>query len=274
MLWASVSAAWYVTPPRSNRDWQELAQLVTDTFDAPRSIMKSEKALSIADQIKWNLVERPLTKQFNYRQYVETARRMKGKKYSILIAKTDSSDAATAQVSADLVVGVVEIGIKYDATVEEKVVDDDDDDDDNSTGQNGTSLQGTIAARRPTIGSLCVHPDYQTQGVGRALVNTCEKLIQSQWEEDTIYAEVQLLNANALAFFDACGYQSIQKNPTQDDAVVMMVPLQRQRKLEVLPHYLLSKRLDEHQTIESQEDTDNDRTKTLGYKNKENRWIW
>jgi ribosomal protein S18 acetylase RimI-like enzyme len=156
------TAAWYIAPPTLPKDWTNLSRLVVDTFDAPRG------DASALDKARWFLFENELSKRATYSQYVGTARKMKGAKYSVLLAK-----------EAEEVIGVAEIGISFDAKDKD---------------------------RRPTIGLICVSKAYRQQGVGAALVERCERLVADVWNGTTLYAEVEERNERAVEFFQSLGY--------------------------------------------------------------------
>lgn len=205
------SKAWFISTPASNKDWEQLAWVVTKSFDAPTS------ADSVTVHLQWKLGEQYMTYLHNYRHYVQTARRMKGKKYAVFVAKDEAENGK--------IVGVCEIGIKADQ--------------DDSLGETLTWR------RRPTIGSLCVHSEYRKQGIGTALISRCERLVRQTWQEESIFAEVQVQNNRAFLCFHSCGYQNLLslENNRQDADEPVMVLVQRRRKLEFLPHFLLAKQL-------------------------------
>lgn len=90
----STTSGWYVTPPTSARDWRQVAELITDSFDVDLSSNHQRNHWA------WKLWQRELAIQANYQHYVQTARRMKGTKYAIWTAKQENR-----------LVGVVEIGL-------------------------------------------------------------------------------------------------------------------------------------------------------------------
>jgi ribosomal protein S18 acetylase RimI-like enzyme len=94
---SSCSDAWFVTPPTTTKDWQQLACLVVQTFDAPPD------DASPIERLKWNLMERGVMEEATYRQYVRTARKMKQTKYAILVAKQWGN-----------VIGMAELGVNLD----------------------------------------------------------------------------------------------------------------------------------------------------------------
>lgn len=166
IFFVSTSDAYTITPPTSNSDWSELTTLITDTFDAPSSSSTS----TTADSWNWKWVERPLTWQYNYKHYVQTARKLRGSKYGVFLARTENDD----------VVGVVEVGVQLDPETQET---------------------------RPTIGSLAVAATLQQRGIGRALISKCEQVVSQRWKNQCIFAQVCTTNTRALQFFEACGYQ-------------------------------------------------------------------
>jgi ribosomal protein S18 acetylase RimI-like enzyme len=159
----NVANAWYITPPRHNSEWKEMVQLLVQTFDAPR------RNSSSLDKLRWSLAEQSLTEAYTFRQYTQTAKRMRGKKYSIFVAK-----------ELGRVIGMAEVGIN-----------------------------GANSEKRPTIGLICVEEAFRQQGIAADLVKHCEHLVTNVWNETTLYAEVEPTNAAALQFFYSQDFQSV-----------------------------------------------------------------
>ena len=142
-----------VAPPRASREWKQMARIEVDVFD---------------DFSFWELPERQATERLVAEQYVETATRMKGNKYALLVATLSNN-----------VVGMVEMGV----------------------------VPGSINETRTTVGVLCVAPKCQRQGVGAVLLEKCEKLAVSEgWNETMLHVEVEPDNAGALSFFEKRGF--------------------------------------------------------------------
>lgn len=208
------SLAWTIGPPRSNQDWRQLAGLVTDSFDAP------DESAPLRERLAW-LVQEPLVYQSTLRHHIATANKMRGKKYAVVVAK-----------DMDRVVGVAEIGIKMDAT----------------------DAEDETPSRRPTIGSLCVKAEYRQQGIGRTLVNECQRLVERVWKDNVIFVEVRVDNDRALCFFQALGYEASEQQ--------ILVQVQyRQQRIE-RPHYLLNRQLNETLVEDAKSTTTN------------KQWIW
>ena len=200
---AAVAHGWYVSTPVHAKDWSDMARVIVQAFDAP-----SDEKASRVEQLRWVLYERQLAEQATYRQYVQTARKMKLSKYNILVAK-----------EGDQVIGVAEVGInKRTVPVE---------DDNDSDGE-------TENLRRPTIGLLCVAEKYRQQGVGAALVARCQNIVANIWKDDVIFAEVDEENKQAIAFFQSLGFIVCNNHET------VMVKLRHRLKVERRPHLLLS----------------------------------
>ena len=157
--------AWFISPPTTKKDWQQIASLVVKTFDTPST------EASALEKMTWNVMERSLTEESTYRQYVSTARKMKGTKYAILVAKHWGQ-----------VIGMAELGVNRD----------------------------NEGDRRATIGVLCVDAKYQKQGVGNELVHNCQKLATEVWSEQALYAEVEPCNKGAISFLESCGFENKQ----------------------------------------------------------------
>uniref|UniRef100_A0A7S2SDJ9 N-acetyltransferase domain-containing protein n=1 Tax=Eucampia antarctica TaxID=49252 RepID=A0A7S2SDJ9_9STRA len=111
-----------------------------------------------------------------YNRYVKTARKLKGMKHTIFLAKHSQSDE---------VLGMVEVGMTV-------------------RPPNGIVV--------PTMGVLCVDPDFQRCGIGTLLVHETEHLVQNVWNLTTsvtttsIHVEIETDNPNSLAFFKSRGY--------------------------------------------------------------------
>ena len=67
---------------------------------------------------------------------------------------------------------------------------------------------------RAVIENLCVKADYRQSGVGRALVQACEKDVQQWLGHDEIFSQVDIDNANAYQLFRKCGYHLLFEDPT------------------------------------------------------------
>jgi ribosomal protein S18 acetylase RimI-like enzyme len=229
-----------IAPPTSALDYQQAASLVVSTFDAPCLNDKQkvdESPQNRFNLFRWNLIDKSLTEDFTYRQYVRTARRMRGKKYCLLLAKEYQDDDSFAAGSYD-VVGMVEMGMspcpKSFSTVD-KVTSEVD--PYNSQSEVGATTTGDCP--QPTIGVLCVKSTHQKQGVGRALVQKCEEIVQEIWKENEIFVDVEPSNRNALLFFRNCGYEyAVDESGTK---LMRDTKVFRRRVEEVKPHWLLRK---------------------------------
>jgi len=161
LVFIQLSRAWYIAPPRVDKEWKQLASLVVNTFDAPN------QDAPLREKLSWNLLENRRNEHWTYRNYVRTARKMKGNKYAILLAKEDGR-----------VIGAAELGIHLD--------------------QNKT--------KRATIGVLCVDRQFRHNGIATALVQRCEHLVANVWHDDCVYAQVEPKNVQALGLFQSCGF--------------------------------------------------------------------
>jgi len=205
-----------ISAPSSARDYREIAILL-NTFDAPTSDTSSP-----IDTIKWNMFERSLTEQYTFNQYIRNARKMRDKKYCVIVAKEyiiDENDDMKLRV-----VGMAEMGMSICPI---------------STCSND---KDTKLSPQPTLGVLCVSPDNQKNGVGKALVEKCEQIAADIWKDGVVVVDVEPSNHNALSFFERCGYDYISEDDsgekhTRNTTVV------RRRKAESKPHYLLRKNL-------------------------------
>ena len=201
-----------ISTPSSARDYREIAALLTDT--------ESDTSSSI-DTIKWNMFERSLTEQYTFNQYIRNARKMRDKKYCVIVAKEyiiDENDDMKLRV-----VGMAEMGMSICPIT-------------SSIDDKDTELRA-----QPTLGVLCVSPNHQQNGVGTALVEKCEQIAKDIWKDGVVVVDVEPSNHNALAFFQRFGYHYILNDSgekhTRNTTVV------RRRKAESKPHYLLRKKL-------------------------------
>ncbi|KAL9183124.1 hypothetical protein ACHAXT_004911 [Thalassiosira profunda] len=94
-----------ISPPSSANEYRNVASLVAATFDAPATTTSSK-----IEAWNWNWVERSLTEEFTYKRLVSTARKMRGKKHILLVAK-ESDPGSDGSKNADEVVGMVEMGM-------------------------------------------------------------------------------------------------------------------------------------------------------------------
>jgi ribosomal protein S18 acetylase RimI-like enzyme len=157
-----VALAWYITPPRHNNEWKEMVQLLVQTFDAPRC--------NGFDKLRWSLYEQSLTEAYTFRQYTQTAKRMRGKKYNLFVAK-----------ELGRVIGMAEVGIN----------------------------NGANSEKRPTIGLICVEEAFRQKGVAADLVTHCEHLVKNVWNETILFAEVEPTNTASLQFFRSQDFHSV-----------------------------------------------------------------
>ncbi|GAX24107.1 hypothetical protein FisN_9Hu359 [Fistulifera solaris] len=158
-----VAFAWYITPPRHNNEWKELVQLLVQTFDSPRR--------NGIDKLRWSLHEQALTEANTFRQYTQTAKRMRGKKYNLFVAK-----------ELGRVIGMAGVGIN----------------------------NGARSEKRPTIGLICVEEAFrQKGGVAADLVTHCEHLVRNVWNETVLFAEVEPTISAALQFFRLEDFHSV-----------------------------------------------------------------
>ena len=226
-------SAFTISTPSSARDYQELAKLLVDTFDSPPSSSDSEKnkskkqsLQSKLDALRWITYERSLTYEYTYKQYTSTARKMRDKKYCLLVAKEYVPDGD--KLHSEEVVGMVEMGISLCEHNDTKKVSD--------------ATKYSICLRpQPTLGMICVKSSHQEKGIGQALVDKCEQVAREMWDYQSMYVDVEPHNRNALSFFEKCGYDHLFNQSgerlTRDATVV------RRRKAESRPHYLFRKRL-------------------------------
>jgi hypothetical protein len=230
-----------ITPPSSTRDYRQLALLIANTFDAPtvdlvaRASSNSQQQCqyfqSKNEALRWNVFEKSLTEELTFKQYCSTTRRMRGKKYCLLVVKEYCRDEESDQQLRvrDDVVGIVEMGMSLCPSCCE----------DTSGEHDAISDAPEIELRpQPTIGVLCVKSTHRQKGIGQALVEKCERVAADIWNEESIFAN----NQNAFSFFVTCCYNS---TPVDGLGSLQMrnTTVSRRRTEESRPHYLLRKRL-------------------------------
>ena len=99
-----------IKPPASSNDYRQFASLLVSSFDSPQSCWKEQEndISSKIQRLQWDLYEKSLTEEFTYKRYVSTVRRMRGKKYCLLVAKKAN---VVDEKSDDVVVCMVEMGM-------------------------------------------------------------------------------------------------------------------------------------------------------------------
>lgn len=212
-----------ISPPTSANDYRRLASLVATTFDAPTRRSKNDNSLaSKIEALSWT-VGGYLAEEYTYKRYVSTARKMRGKKYCLLLAKeirdNDSMDD-------DEVVGMVEMGMSLCPVSLQ----------DTDATNDGTGLRPT-----PTLGVLCVKSTHQKRGIGQSLVQKCEKVAAEVWNDQFVCVDVEPDNQNALSFFQSCGYEGLVDG--SGEAQMRNTTVSTRRTAESRPHYLLRRSL-------------------------------
>jgi hypothetical protein len=90
-------SSYSITVPNTKNDFKQLSSLLIESFDEP-SIMSNNnndnndnnnnnKMNDQIDKITWSLYDKFLTEQYTYQQYTNVAKKMKGKKYALYVAK-------------------------------------------------------------------------------------------------------------------------------------------------------------------------------------------
>jgi len=242
-----------ISPPSSADDYRQLTALLVSTFDAPQSSQEDD-AVPMMERLQWDLFEKSLTEEFTYKRYVSLARKMRGKKYCLLVAKQidnmDSDDVSSSSLGrSNGVVGMVEMGMSLcpvDANNTSTTTDDDE--------LNKRSAEAMSPS--PLIGVICVSPTHQKEGIGMKLLNKCEEVARDIWKEEFICVDVEPNNAPALSLFEMGGY--IESLDGEGDALMRNTTILRRRRAEVKPHYLLRKRI-RHDSDDDDGEVSNDR---------------
>ncbi len=226
------SAIIVIGPPTSNSDYQRLASLIVSTFDAPTDSNNPSSIEAKLQNVQWDLFEKALTEDFTYRQYVSTARRMRGKKYCLLLAKEYASEEESLK-GVYAVVGMVEMGLSICPTVtcldlDEIVA--------------GDSSEDCEVMPQPTIGFLCTKSSHRNRGIGLSLVQKCEEIAQDVWNEQHVFVDVDPNNFKAISFFERADYEYVLEERSKT-FMMRNTTVFRRRVEQVKPHFLLRKRL-------------------------------
>jgi ribosomal protein S18 acetylase RimI-like enzyme len=233
-----------ISPPSSANDYRQLASLLVSSFDAPQD--DNDAISSKIQRLKWDIYDKSLTEEFTYKRYVSTVRRMRGKKYCLLVAKKNDNDDEGVVVDVEndvsssslgrsngVVVGMVEMGMSLcpvDTNITTATIDDE---------LNNNSIDMTPT---PLIGVICVAPTHQKEGIGTKLLHKCEEVAREIWKEECICVDVEPDNTRALSLFEMGGYVACLDGDGRS-ALMRNTTILRRRREEVKPHYLLRKRI-------------------------------
>ena len=234
---ASSTTTITISPPSSADDYRQLASLLVSSFDAPQSCQEDD-AVPMMERLQWDLYEKSFTEEFTYKRYVSLARKMRGKKYCLLVAKQidmDSDDVSSSSLGrSNGVVGMVEMGMSLcpvDANNTSTTAYDDE--------INKSSKE--VMSPSPLIGVICVSPTHQKEGIGTKLLNKCEEVARDIWKEEFICVDVEPNNTPALSLFEMGGY--VESLDGEGGVLKRNATILRRRRAEIKPHYLLRKRI-------------------------------
>ena len=265
-----------ISPPSSAQDYRQLASLLVASFDAPLfqqisdssddgdekvddSNYYNDKLSKQLQQLQWNLYEKSLTEEFTYKRYVSTVRKMRGKKYCLLVAKKidesevedgvvdnsfgDENEMPSSHYNNGEVVGLVEMGMSLCPSPTTNMTSTSSNENyssENNSNSNNTTTTECITPT-PLIGVICVSPTHQKEGIAMKLIHKCEEIARDLWQEDFICADVEPTNTRALSLFEMGGYDAC----LDEDGDVLMrdATILRRRRVEVKPHYLMRKRI-------------------------------
>lgn len=231
-------SALLIAPPSSLGDYRQLASLLADTFDFPTSDFATksitnnlQQQLGFKIDALWNTFERALTEDYTCQKYTATARRMRGKKYCVLLAKElIQGDNDNQQIRVrDEALGMVEMGMSLCPIFSNDL--------DNLADPTTPIFQQAIKTEsrpQPTVGVLCVKSSHRKKGIGQALIQKCEQVAADIWNEEFLFVDVEPSNEKTLLLFEKWGYVRVGKR----NAAVSRRRLEQPR-----PHYLLRKRL-------------------------------
>ena len=223
-------------------DYEDIGRLLCEVFDdnavskqqqggksASSSVLGAASGGAVSSFL-WNTITRTLAAAQYTNRYISNARKMRGKKYALLVAKSFGSNnndnnnnrvIKPGQVIAMAEVGVSRYPILSDVT---------------GTGGSSDDREHDETDVLASIGVLCVEESQRRSGAASELLKAAESLARRRWNETSLYAAVEESNTGALRFFNAAGYE--------DSGLVVQVEVsERMRKGEMRPHLLLQKRL-------------------------------
>lgn len=259
-----------IAPPTSKDDYQDLASLLVESFDEPSivntiskrgggkeedkykkekksryyndddPILESTKLL--VERFQWILYDKFFTEQFTVQQYMQTALKMKGKKYSIYLAKEYnpglSNDGSEARPFYEII-GMIEFGMILEPTRIKKEFENAKSNNNEDTATTSVIHTSVGLKSRATIGILCVKSNFMSKGVGKALLTKCEDEVKKVWNETQLFTEVEPDNVRALRFFESCGY-GIEFDDDGNE-ILHYANVSRKRRVEERLHYVLNK---------------------------------
>ena len=213
-----------IEPPKNNEDWTQIANLVVETFEEPY-ILDAHNNNNVLEKLYWKFIEKGLTEMFTYRQYVRTARRMSGKKYSVIVARRTNSISGNKEV-----VGMMELGMTLLLLPDDAVS------DARPVPVSVTPTPTPTPLPVPMMGVLCVRHDYRRDGIASELIAKCEDIVFRVWKEKHVYVQVEPSNVAALALFENSNGFCRTSSHQMINATVA-----RRRKYEKRQHLVLKK---------------------------------
>lgn len=220
-------SALVISPPASYGDYRQLASLLVDTFDDPSldSITKSTSLRFKIDVLQWKMYEKSLTEEYTCKKYTTTARKMRGKKYCVLVAKECIQDKDGKQQRVrDDVIGMVEMGMSNCPIF-------------SSDG----SSENIQLRPQPTVGVLCVKSSHRNRGIGQALIQKCEHVAANIWNEPYLFVDIEPSNLNSMKLFEKWGFACTVNE--FGEVQMRNTTVSRRRVERGTPHNLLRKRL-------------------------------
>ena len=226
------SPTFVVSGPTRLQDYEDVGRLLVDSFDAIAKPQSSSGPMG--NDLLWNMgiTKAWIAQQYTSR-YITNSRKMRGKKFSLLVAKSYGTTANNAddgesnqngnRILPGQVIGVAELGLSRYPII------------------SGNSTAATLSSDPTTdvvasVGVICVQNSQRGEGVGSELLAASESIVRSRWNETSLYAAVEESNAGALRFFHEAGYEN-------SGLVVEVEVAERMKSREKRPHLLLTKRL-------------------------------
>ena len=240
-----------ISGPTRRQDYEDVGRLLCEVFDdqadqaevlALNASSKSSSGAGTAvmSNMLWNAGITKTAAQYLYtNRYISNARKMRGKKYALLVAKSfgasdkndkngniksNNNDNSRA-IKPGQVIAMAEVGVSRYPILSDLI-------GGSSSSEDDRDETDVLAS----IGVICVAESQRRSGAASQLLETAESLARRRWNETSLYAAVEESNNDALRFFDAAGYE--------DSGLAVRAEVsERMRKGEMRPHILLQKRL-------------------------------
>lgn len=220
-----------VSGPTRLQDYEDVGRLLVDSFDAIAKPQSSSGPMG--NDLLWDMgiTKAWIAQQYTSR-YITNSRKMRGKKFSLLVAKSYGTMANNAddgesnqngiRIVPGQVIGVAELGVSRYPIISGNIT---------AASLSSDPTTDVVAS----VGVICVQNSQRGVGMGSELLAASESIVRSRWNETSLYAAVEESNAGALRFFHEEGYEN--------SGLVVEVEVAERMRREKRPHLLLTKRL-------------------------------